>query len=1255
MTTESTGKYSHAEGIGSVASEETAHAEGMFTVASGKYSHAEGGIDTTASGQSSHAEGFKTQANGSYSHAEGNQTKADGEESHAEGYLTKANGNNSHAEGSNTQATNASAHAEGDTTKANGVASHAEGMLTVANGLYSHAEGMLTVANSSYSHAENQSTKANGINSHAEGYLTTASHRSQHVFGEGNIVDPSENSATARGTYVEIVGNGSVSFGKVDVASNARTLDWNGNETLAGKLTLGAAPTENMDAATKKYVDDAVAAGGGGGTSGGDADTVNGHTVNSDVPANAEFTDTTYTFAGGTNSFTVTPEGGTAQTVNITINNVDADTVNGHSVNADVPANAKFTDENTTYTFTGGTNSFTVTPSGGSPQVVNITTSGGSGGDAATVNGHTVESDVPANAKFTDENTTYTFAGGTNKIIITPSGGSAQDVTITPTKVANAYSSSSTYDVGDITEKDGQLYKCNADIDTPEAWDSTKWDPVVIADEITGLNSDSFFESGTGYNSIKTKNSGTTSSSDYSFAIGGGTTASGRYAVSEGIMTVASGNYSHAEGSQTTASGEKSHSEGEYTSASGYASHVEGVGGIASGTVQHVSGRYNIEDTNDTYAEIIGNGTSLVRSNARTLDWNGNEILAGKLTVGTAPTANMDVATKQYVDTALTNNISGSGTSGYLTKFNGTNTVTNGPAFGNSTQTFLRNDGVWAVPTAGGEVVSNYSFENGVNSFTVTPAGGSPQVVNVTPSITNNITGSGTTGSIPKFSGANTLTDGIALGNSTTTFLRNDGTWTTPSADGGDAATVNNHTVESNVPANAKFTDNNTTYTFEGGTNSFTVTPSGGTAQKVDITIDGVDADTVNGHSVNADVPAGAVFTDNNTTYTFTGGTNSFTVTPSNGSPQTVNITTSGGSGGDAATVNGHTVDSDVPANAVFSDTTYTFTSGTNGFTVTPSNGEAQNITVTPSVSTVAYNANGLMTAAQYRKIFNRSEEDGSLLVANANKFYTTGSDGNPSWRVTPIVANDQDGLMAAAHFRQIFNKTSATDSSTDANNAGKVWKCNSTGLPGWRDDTDTTYDAVTYNANGLCRADTYRRVHNISSTTGEQRTDNPYYFYSTDANGAPSWRNNITVNADRAGLMSSAMYTKLSGIDAGATVSGVTSISAGSKSVATGWNTSSPVTLTSYKATTAGTYLVMLSATCTDSATTGSLGAVVNTVNTGMGAAPSVSAFGGNGASAVSFYAYTISSATTFYALAIQSTGSAKTIHYNFGVFRLA
>ena len=77
--------------------------------------------------------------------------------------------------------------------------------------------------------------------------------------------------------------------------------------------------------------------------------------------------------------------------------------------------------------------------------------------------------------------------------------------------------------------------------------------------------------------------------------------------------------------------------------------------------------------------------------------------------------------------------------------------------------------------------VKTYTFENGKNCFYVTPSGGSKQTVNVTPSIANNITGSGTSGYIAKFNGTNTITNGPAFGSATTTYLRNDGNWATPS------------------------------------------------------------------------------------------------------------------------------------------------------------------------------------------------------------------------------------------------------------------------------------------------------------------------------------------------------------------------------------------------------------------------------------------------------------------------------------------
>ena len=139
-------------------------------------------------------------------------------------------------------------HAEGAGTEAAGTASHAEGYFTTAGGIASHAEGYGSQANGAYSHAEGQSAFATGANSHAEGLNTSANHKSQHVFGENNLADSSTAAATDRGNYVEIVGNGSNT-----THSNARTLDWSGNEALAGSLTLGAG-TENAATLTAAQI-----------------------------------------------------------------------------------------------------------------------------------------------------------------------------------------------------------------------------------------------------------------------------------------------------------------------------------------------------------------------------------------------------------------------------------------------------------------------------------------------------------------------------------------------------------------------------------------------------------------------------------------------------------------------------------------------------------------------------------------------------------------------------------------------------------------------------------------------------------------------------------------------------------------------------------------------------------------------------------------------------------------------------------------
>ena len=146
-----------------------------------------------------------------------------------------------------------------------------------------------------------------------------------------------------------------------------------------------------------------------------------------------------------------------------------------------------------------------------------------------------------------------------------------------------------------------------------------------------------------------------TASGYASHAEGSTTTASGVNSHAEGDHTTASGYASHAEGSTTTASGVNSHAEGDHTTASGDFSHAEGYGSKASSQFQHVQGKYNIEDKDRKYAHIVGNGAGdAKRSNAHTLDWEGNAWFAGKLSQEGTPTENKDLTTKKYVDDKVT-------------------------------------------------------------------------------------------------------------------------------------------------------------------------------------------------------------------------------------------------------------------------------------------------------------------------------------------------------------------------------------------------------------------------------------------------------------------------------------------------------------------------------------------------------------------------------------------------------------------------
>ena len=127
------------------------------------------------------------------------------------------------------------AHAEGSNTIAIGYGTHAEGYQTAAINTGAHAEGAGAIAEGKYAHVEGLNTYAQGNYSHAGGYGTIAQGEAQTAVGRYNLPDL---------TALFIVGNGTA-----DAYSNAFVVNADGTATIA------AAPINDMDVATKQYVD----------------------------------------------------------------------------------------------------------------------------------------------------------------------------------------------------------------------------------------------------------------------------------------------------------------------------------------------------------------------------------------------------------------------------------------------------------------------------------------------------------------------------------------------------------------------------------------------------------------------------------------------------------------------------------------------------------------------------------------------------------------------------------------------------------------------------------------------------------------------------------------------------------------------------------------------------------------------------------------------------------------------------------------
>lgn len=129
-----------------------------------------------------------------------------------------------------------------------------------------------------------------------------------------------------------------------------------------------------------------------------------------------------------------------------------------------------------------------------------------------------------------------------------------------------------------------------------------------------------------------------------------GNTANGDYSHAEGWCTTTQLSCSHAEGYRTKAVGLCSHAEGFATEASADEAHAEGYYTIAASGRQHAQGKYNVKDSANKYAHIVGNGSNgVARSNAYTLDWDGNAWFSGDVYVNSASGINRDEGSRKLV------------------------------------------------------------------------------------------------------------------------------------------------------------------------------------------------------------------------------------------------------------------------------------------------------------------------------------------------------------------------------------------------------------------------------------------------------------------------------------------------------------------------------------------------------------------------------------------------------------------------------
>ena len=704
--TTASGTSSHAEGESTTASGMSSHTEGNSTTASGKYAHAEGNTTTASGDYGSHAEGSNTIASGVGSHAEGNCTTASGENSHAEGASTIASSQNQHVQGKyNIEDTNNKyAHIVGNGEDGKNSNAHTldwEGNAWFAGKLTQ--EGTPTegkdLTTKKYVDDNilleqlpilriDETNKRIYVNCNNMGTYKKyfVPNKYANVYGFSFIYTNEDSSETeialiggamTRDDFILCARNTNTLFililggtNKYTYNKSTKTLE----KSLYGYLKIGNtqeyAPTENYNPATKKYVDDKVTVkilpvdyNKNCATNVADLEP---HSIYMS-PNDADFLYLGYEKLDGSFSglfLSGNPHGkfiytGTKDDTKIEVMlegichtaYFKTDTVDPHTEKT-----VFYLTKNNTTEFTPSNDYEPATKKYVDDNKI-----------ACTISSKVLVTVPASNVKLDGEITVNNISINKDRRYYIEFLGSKKLCSLL---ISEIYGDCIACSIGNYFIEvhnntfNISLYieKLNADITTDAFTDLIIYEEEVKYIDNKYLETDLVLQNsislgrvgdiGMGSSAI---GEGVEASGDGSHAEGVGTTASGNGSHAEGDSTTASGYACHAEGSTTTASGVNSHAEGDYTTASGASSHAEGYGSKASSQFQHVQGKYNIEDKDRKYAHIVGNGAGdAKRSNAHTLDWQGNAWYSGKVTTGAAPVEDMDLTTKKYVDDKVT-------------------------------------------------------------------------------------------------------------------------------------------------------------------------------------------------------------------------------------------------------------------------------------------------------------------------------------------------------------------------------------------------------------------------------------------------------------------------------------------------------------------------------------------------------------------------------------------------------------------------